>query len=151
MYPASSEYMSQPSTPVFPYSYSTPSLLGEPGFIFLISIAVIILIEVLILIAVLISNAVLIFIAVLILIAVLIFITVMTIPTNVTNNTVSDNTVNNKEVTTTKVITSAPQSSTSSIYTINWVFREYLNNHTSSNIFLYIDDIIVHDEEPSQQ
>ena len=31
-----------------PYSYSTPSLLGEPGFIFLISIAVIILIAVLI-------------------------------------------------------------------------------------------------------
>ena len=36
-------------------------------------------------------------------------------------------------------------------HTRSWVFREYLNNHTSSNIFLYIDDIIVHDEEPSQQ
>ena len=79
------------------------------------------------------------------------FLTIMTIPTNVTNNTVSDNTVNNKTVTTNTVITSAPQTFTSSISTINWVLREYLNNHTSSNIFLYIDDIIVHDEEPSQQ
>ena len=75
----------------------------------------------------------------------------MTILTNMKNKTVSDNTVSDKAVTTNAVIASAPQGFQSSIYTINWVFREYLNNHTSSSIFLYIDDIIVHDEEPSQQ
>ena len=81
----------------------------------------------------------------------------MTIPTDVKNKTVSNTnisenkTVSDKAVTTNTVIASASQGFQSSIYTINWVFREYLNNHTSSNIFLYIDDIIVHDEEPSQQ
>ena len=75
----------------------------------------------------------------------------MTIPTNVKNKTVSDNTVSDKAVTTNTVIASAPQGFQSSIYTITWVFREYLNNHTSSTIFSYIDDLIVHDEESSQQ
>ena len=80
----------------------------------------------------------------------------MTIPTDVKNKTVSntntsDYTVINKAVTTNTVIASASQGFTSSIYTINWVFREYLNQ-PSSNIFFYIDDLIVHnDKESSQQ
>ena len=75
----------------------------------------------------------------------------MTILTNVKNKTVSDNTVSDKAVTTNTVIASAPQGFQSSIYTIIWVFREYFNNHTASTIFCYIDDLIVHDEESSQQ
>ena len=79
----------------------------------------------------------------------------MTIPTDVknktvSNTTISDNSVNNKAVTTNTVIASASQGFQSSIYTINWVFREYLN-HPSSNIFLYIDDLIVHDDKESSQ
>ena len=79
----------------------------------------------------------------------------MTIPIDVkdrtvSNTTISDNTVINRAVTTNTVIASASQGLTSSIYTINWVFREYLNQ-PSSNIFFYIDDLIVHDEESSQQ
>ena len=80
----------------------------------------------------------------------------MTIPTDVKNKTVSntnisDNTVINKAVTTNTVIASASQGFQSSIYTIIWVFREDLNNQTASTIFCYIDDLIVHDEESSQQ
>ena len=79
----------------------------------------------------------------------------MTIPTDVKNKTVSntntsDYTVINKAVTTNTVIASASQGFTSSIYTINWVFREYLNQ-PSSNIFIYIDDLIVHDDKESSQ
>ena len=74
----------------------------------------------------------------------------MTIPTDVKNKTVSDNTVNDKAVTTNSVIASAPQGFQSSIYTINWVFREYLNKQ-SSTIFFYIDDLIVHDDKKSSQ
>ena len=79
----------------------------------------------------------------------------MTIPTDVKNKTVSntnisDNTVINKAVTTNTVIASASQGFTSSIYTINWVFREYLN-HPSANIFSYIDDLIVNDDKESSQ
>ena len=74
----------------------------------------------------------------------------MTIPTDVKNKTVSDNTVNDKAVTTNSVIASASQGFQSSIYTINWVFREYLN-HPSANTFSYIDDIIVSDNTNSSQ
>ena len=79
----------------------------------------------------------------------------MTIPTDVKNKTVSntntsDYTVINKAVTTNTVIASASQGFTSSIYTINWVFREYLNQQ-SSTIFFYIDDLIVHDDKKSSQ
>ena len=79
----------------------------------------------------------------------------MTIPTDVknktvSNTTISDNSVNNKAVTTNTVIASASQGFQSSIYTINWVFREYLNQQ-SSNIFLYIDDLVVHDDKKSSQ
>ena len=74
----------------------------------------------------------------------------MTIPTDVKNKTVSDNTVNDKAVTTNSVIASASQGFQSSIYIINWVFREYLN-YPSSTIFHYIDDLIVHDDKESYQ
>ena len=79
----------------------------------------------------------------------------MTIPTDVknktvSNTTISDNTVSDKAVTTNTVIASASQGFQSSIYTINWVFREYLIQ-PSSNIFLYIDDLIVHDDKESSQ
>ena len=79
----------------------------------------------------------------------------MTIPIDVkdrtvSNTTISDNTVIDKAVTTNTVISSASQGLTSSIYTINWVFREYLN-HPSANIFSYIDDLIVNDDKESSQ
>ena len=80
----------------------------------------------------------------------------MTIPTDVKNKTVSNTnisenkTVSDKAVTTNTVIASASQGLTSSIYTINWVFREYLNQ-PSSNIFFYIDDLIVNDDKESSQ
>ena len=79
----------------------------------------------------------------------------MTIPIDVkdrtvSNTTISDNTVIDKAVTTNTVIASASQGLTSSIYTINWVFREYLN-HPSANIFSYIDDLIVNDDKESSQ
>ena len=78
----------------------------------------------------------------------------MTIPIDVkdktvSNTTISDNTVSDRAVTTNTVIASASQGLTSSIYTINWVFREYLNH--PSNIFLYIDDLVVHDDKESSQ
>ena len=58
---------------------------------------------------------------------------------------------NDKTVIDKTVITSAPQGLTSSIYTICWVFREYLN-HPSANTFSYIDDtIIVSDNTNSSQ
>ena len=62
----------------------------------------------------------------------------------------SDNTVINRIVTTNTVIASASQGLTSSIYTINWVFREYLN-HPYANTFSYIDDLIVNDDKESSQ
>ena len=79
----------------------------------------------------------------------------MTIPIDVkdrtvSNTTISDNTVIDRAVTTNTVIASASQGLTSSIYTINWVFREYLN-HPSANIFSYIDDLIVNDDKESSQ
>ena len=80
----------------------------------------------------------------------------MTIPTDVKNKTVSNTnisenkTVSDKAVTTNTVIASAPQGFQSSICTINWVFREYLNQQ-SSTIFFYIDDLIVHDDKKSSQ
>ena len=79
----------------------------------------------------------------------------MTIPIDVkdrtvSNKTISDNTVIDRIVTTNTVIASASQGLTSSIYTINWVFREYLN-HPSANIFSYIDDVIVNDDKESSQ
>ena len=79
----------------------------------------------------------------------------MTIPIDVkdrtvSNTTISDNTVIDRAVTTNTVISSASQGLTSSIYTINWVFREYLN-HPSANIFSYIDDLIVNDDKESSQ
>ena len=80
----------------------------------------------------------------------------MTIPTDVKNKTVSNTnisenkTVSDKAVTTNTVIASASQGFTSSIYTINWVFREYLN-HPSANTFSYIDDLIVNDDKESSQ
>ena len=79
----------------------------------------------------------------------------MTIPIyvkdkTVSNTTISDNTVIDRAVTTNTVIASASQGLTSSIYTINWVFREYLN-HPSANIFSYIDDLIVNDDKESSQ
>ena len=79
----------------------------------------------------------------------------MTIPIDVkdrtvSNKTISDNTVIDRIVTTNTVIASASQGLTSSIYTINWVFREYLN-HPSANIFSYIDDLIVNDDKESSQ
>ena len=79
----------------------------------------------------------------------------MTIPIDVkdrtvSNKTISDNTVIDRIVTTNTVIASASQGLTSSIYTICWVFREYLN-HPSSNIFFYIDDLIVNDDKESSQ
>ena len=80
----------------------------------------------------------------------------MTIPTDVKNITVSNTnisenkTVSDKAVTTNTVIASAPQGFQSSIYIINWVFREYLN-HPSANIFSYIDDLIVNDDKESSQ
>ena len=71
----------------------------------------------------------------------------MTIPIavkdrTVSNKTVNDNTVINRIVTTNTVIASVSQGLTSSIYTICWVFREYLN-HPSANTFSYIDDTII--------
>ena len=79
----------------------------------------------------------------------------MTIPIDVkdrtvSNKTISDNTVIDRIVTTNTVIASASQGLTSSIYTICWVFREYLN-HPSANTFSYIDDIIVSDNTNSLQ
>ena len=79
----------------------------------------------------------------------------MTIPIDVkdrtvSNTTISDNTVIDRAVTTNTVIASASQGFQSSIYTINWVYREYLN-HPSANIFFYIDDLIVHDDKESSQ
>ena len=79
----------------------------------------------------------------------------MTIPIDVkdrtvSNTTISDNTVINRAVTTNTVIASASQGLTSSIYTISWVFREYLN-HPSANTFSYIDDLIVNDDKESSQ
>ena len=80
----------------------------------------------------------------------------MTIPTDVKNITVSNTnisenkTVSDKAVTTNTVIASASQGFQSSIYTINWVFREYLNQ-PSSNFFFYIDDLIVNDDKESSQ
>ena len=80
----------------------------------------------------------------------------MTIPTDVKNITVSNTnisenkTVSDKAVTTNTVIASASQGFQSSIYIINWVFREYLNQQ-SSTIFFYIDDLIVHDDKESSQ
>ena len=79
----------------------------------------------------------------------------MTIPIDVkdrtvSNTTISDNTVIDRAVTTNTVIASASQGLTSFIYTINWVFREYLN-HPSANIFSYIDDLIVNDDKESSQ
>ena len=79
----------------------------------------------------------------------------MTIPIyvkdkTVSNTTISDNTVIDRAVTTNTVIASASQGFQSSIYTINWVFREYLN-HPSANIFSYIDDLIVNDDKESSQ
>ena len=79
----------------------------------------------------------------------------MTLPIDVKDRTVSnktmgDNTVIDRIVTTNTVIASASQGLTSSIYTICWVFREYLNQQ-SSTIFFYIDDLIVHDDKESSQ
>ena len=79
----------------------------------------------------------------------------MTIPIDVkdrtvSNTTISDNTVIDRIVTTNTVIASASQGLTSSIYSICWVFREYLN-HPSANTFSYIDDIIVSDNTNSSQ
>ena len=80
----------------------------------------------------------------------------MTLPIDVidrkvSNKTMSDNTVNDRIVTTNTVIASAPHGLTSFIYTICWVFREYLN-HLSANTFSYIDDtIIVSDNTNSTQ
>ena len=79
----------------------------------------------------------------------------MTIPIDVkdrtvSNKTISDNTVIDRIVTTNTVIASASQGLTSSIYSICWVFREYLN-HPSANTFSYIDDIIVSDNTNSSQ
>ena len=79
----------------------------------------------------------------------------MTIPIDVkdrtvSNKTISDNIVINRIVTTNTVIASASQGLTSSIFTICWVFREYLN-HPSANTLSYIDDIIVSDNTNSSQ
>ena len=79
----------------------------------------------------------------------------MTIPIDVkdrtvSNKTISDNTVIDRIVTTNTVIASASQGLTTSIYSICWVFREYLN-HPSANTFSYIDDIIVSDNTNSSQ
>ena len=79
----------------------------------------------------------------------------MTIPIDVkdrtvSNTTISDNTVIERIVTTNTVIVSAYRGLTSSIYSICWVFREYLN-HPSANIFSYIDDLIVNDDKESSQ
>ena len=60
----------------------------------------------------------------------------------VSNKTMSDNTVIDRIVTTNTVIASATQGLASSIYTICWVFREYLT-HPSANTFSYIDDTII--------
>ena len=72
---------------------------------------------------------------------------IMTIPIavkdrTVSNKTVNDNTVINRIVTTNTVIASASKSLTSSIYTICWVFREYLSLQ-SVRMFSYIDDTII--------
>ena len=79
----------------------------------------------------------------------------MTIPIDVkdrtvSNKTMSDNTVIDRIVTTNTVIVNASQGLISSIYTICWVFREYLH-HPSANTFSYIDDIIVTDNKESSQ
>ena len=71
----------------------------------------------------------------------------MTLPVDVidrkvSNKTMSDNTVNDSLVTINTVIASAPQGLTSSIYTICWVFREYLSL-PSVNTFSYIDDMVI--------
>ena len=58
------------------------------------------------------------------------------------NKTMSDNTVIDRIVTTNTVIASASQGLTSSIYTICWVFREYLSLQ-SVRMFSYTDDIII--------
>ena len=72
---------------------------------------------------------------------------IMTIPIavkdrTVSNKTVNDNTVINRIVTTNTVIASASKSLTSSIYTICWVFREYLSLQ-SVRMFSYIDDTTI--------
>ena len=75
----------------------------------------------------------------------------MTLPIDVKDRTVIDKTVIDKTVITKTVITSVPQGLTSSIYTICWVFREYLSL-PSANTFSYIDDtIIVSDNTNSTQ
>ena len=80
----------------------------------------------------------------------------MTIPIDVkdrtvSNKTISDNTVIDRIVTTNTVIASASKGLTSSIYTICWVFREYLSLQ-SVRMFSYIDDtIIVSDDTNSSQ
>ena len=80
----------------------------------------------------------------------------MTIPIavkdiTVSTKTVNDNTVINRIVTTNTVIANAFKSLTSSIYTICWVFREYLSLQ-SVRMFSYIDDtIIVSDNINSSQ
>ena len=71
----------------------------------------------------------------------------MTIPIDVkdrtvSNKTMSDNTVINRIVTTNTVIANASKSLNSSIYTICWVFREYLSLQ-SVRMFSYIDDTII--------
>ena len=79
---------------------------------------------------------------------------IMTIPIDVkdrtvSNKTMSDNTVIDRIVTTNTVIASASKSLTSSIYTICWVFREYLSLQ-SVRMFSYIaDTIIVSDDTNS--
>ena len=65
----------------------------------------------------------------------------MTLPIDVKHKN-SDKTVIDKTVITKTVITSAPQGLTSSIYTICWVFREYLSLQ-SVRMFSYIDDTII--------
>ena len=65
----------------------------------------------------------------------------MTLPIDVKDRN-SDKTVIDKTVITKTVITSAPQGLTSSIYTICWVFREYLSL-PSVNTFSYIDDMVI--------
>ena len=66
----------------------------------------------------------------------------MTISIDVKDKTMSDNTVINRIVTTNTVIANASKSLTSSIYTICWVFREYLSLQ-SVRMFSYIDDTII--------
>ena len=63
---------------------------------------------------------------------------IMTIPIyvkdkTVSNTTISDNTVIDRAVTTNTVIASASQGLTSSIFTICWVFREYLTLQSVSD------------------